>query len=149
MRYHSSGEILHTLKSVERYASWVRHIYVVVWKKTQVKGHLEEYMEARKDRIIRVKHKEIGILFDTFNSMGIESRLYKIPRLSDIFIYLNDDTFFTRPVVPDDFVKMRRQGNEWKAILQILETDKDTRYIAEANDLNFNQAMKNTNELMN
>ncbi|KAG0242381.1 Xanthine phosphoribosyltransferase 1 [Actinomortierella wolfii] len=36
----------------------------------------------------------------TFNSLAIESQLYRLPDLSDVFVYMNDDTFFNRPLSP-------------------------------------------------
>ena len=39
----------------------------------------------------------------TFNSNSIEFLLYKIPGLSEHFIYFNDDMYFGQPVKPSDF----------------------------------------------
>jgi hypothetical protein len=39
----------------------------------------------------------------TFNSQAIESRLHRIPGLSEHFLYLNDDVFLGRPVPPEMF----------------------------------------------
>jgi hypothetical protein len=53
-----------------------------------------------------VSHQEIfgdtGRL-PTFNSQAIESRLHRIPGLSEHFLYLNDEVFLGKPVAPELF----------------------------------------------
>ncbi|KAK3847006.1 MAG: hypothetical protein J3R72DRAFT_432903 [Linnemannia gamsii] len=46
------------------------------------------------------KHKN---RLPVFNSVAIESQLYRIAGLSDIFIYLNDDIYFGMPMVQADY----------------------------------------------
>jgi hypothetical protein len=58
----------------------------------------------------RVKIIDHAIIFagleaclPTFNSMAISSLLWKIPNISEHFIYFNDDFVLLRPVYPNDF----------------------------------------------
>jgi UDP-N-acetylglucosamine-lysosomal-enzyme len=39
-----------------------------------------------------------------FSSSSIESNLDRIPGLSDIFLYFNDDVFLAAPISPDDYI---------------------------------------------
>ena len=39
----------------------------------------------------------------TFSSPAIESHVFRIPGLSERFLYLNDDVMFGQPIWPDDF----------------------------------------------
>jgi hypothetical protein len=38
----------------------------------------------------------------TFNSLAIESMIWRIPGLAERFVYFNDDVFLTAPLCPDD-----------------------------------------------
>ena len=100
-RYDSNNELLYSLRSLELYAPWINHIYIVT--DNQCPNWLD--LEKARDRITIIDHKEI---FNTnelpcFNSSALETRLHKIPNLSEHFLYLNDDFFFGQPVLPEDF----------------------------------------------
>ncbi|KAG0268638.1 Xanthine phosphoribosyltransferase 1 [Actinomortierella ambigua] len=55
---------------------------------------------------IRISHHanvfETADYLPTFNSLAIESQLYRLPDISDVFVYLNDDTFYNRPLSSAD-----------------------------------------------
>lgn len=62
---------------------------------------------AERFNIGVVDHKVVfdgfsGVL-PTFNSLSIETVVWRIPDLAEQFIYLNDDMFFTAETVEDDF----------------------------------------------
>jgi hypothetical protein len=65
-------------------------------KKSQFKGRIKviDHREIFRD------HLEF---LPTFNSRSIASLLWKVPNLSEKFIYLNDDYLLTSPVKPSDF----------------------------------------------
>ena len=57
-------------------------------------------------RLTIVTHEEIFAnkkQLPTFSSPAIEANLYRIPGLSDKFLYLNDDVFLGQEVWPADF----------------------------------------------
>jgi hypothetical protein len=99
-RFTSHDELRYSLRSLEMYADWVRHVYLVT--DDQVPDWL--YVENPKLRI--VSHRELfgdrGRL-PTFNSHAIETQLHHLGDLSEHYLYMNDDVFFGRPVSPDIF----------------------------------------------
>jgi Stealth protein CR2, conserved region 2/Stealth protein CR3, conserved region 3/Stealth protein CR1, conserved region 1/Stealth protein CR4, conserved region 4 len=98
-RFISRDELRYSLRSLEMYAGWVRHVFLVTDQ--QVPPWL------RAGQLTVVDHREIfpadGAALPTFNSHAIEARLHHIPGLADHYLYLNDDVFFGRPVGPDTF----------------------------------------------
>jgi hypothetical protein len=97
-RYRDREELRYSLRSLARYAPWVRHVYVVVSTESQVPA----WLNRQKVRIIT--HAQLGITTPTFNSHAIEANLHRIPGISEPFLYLNDDFFLNRPLEPSDFV---------------------------------------------
>ena len=99
-RYASRDELLYSLRSVEYYASWANHIYIVTDRQ------VPEWLNVDHPKITVVDHSEIfsdpGVL-PVFNSHAIESQLHHIPGLSEKYLYCNDDFFFMRPVEPTLF----------------------------------------------
>lgn len=99
-RFRDNGELRYSLRSLLRFAPWVRHIYLVT------NGERPPWLDRRGDRVRVVAH---AALFDrsddlpTFNSNAIELHLHRIPGLSRKFLYLNDDLFLGRPCARADF----------------------------------------------
>jgi hypothetical protein len=99
-RYRSRDELRYSLRSLEEFAPWIRHVYLVT--DDQVPGWLREEV----DWITVVDHRDIfrdPAALPTFNSHAIEAQLHRVPGLSEHFLYLNDDFFFARPVGPRTF----------------------------------------------
>jgi hypothetical protein len=96
-RFLSRDELRYSLRSLDMYASWVRHVYLVT------DDQVPPWLDTSNPRVTVVSHRELfgerGKL-PTFNSHAIESQLHHVPGLSDHFLYLNDDFFFGRPVEP-------------------------------------------------
>jgi hypothetical protein len=99
-RFLSRDELRYSLRSLDMYAGWIRHVYLVTDQQ------VPEWLDTDNPRITVVDHRELfgsrGRL-PTFNSHAIESQLHHIPGLSDHYLYLNDDVFFGRPVGPQKF----------------------------------------------
>jgi hypothetical protein len=99
-RFISRDELRYSLRSVAAFAPWIRHIYLVT------DDQIPPWLDAGAPGLTVVSHRELfdgtGVL-PTFNSHAIESRLHRIPGLAEHFIYLNDDMFFGRPVLPTAF----------------------------------------------
>lgn len=99
-RYANHDELRYSLRSLVSFAPWIRHIYVVT------DDQVPPWLDVLHPAITVVRHREIfgdtGRL-PTFNSHAIESRLHRIAGLAEHFIYLNDDMFFGRPVLPNTF----------------------------------------------
>lgn len=98
-RFQSRCELSYSIKSIRKYASWIRNIFVVT--NCALPSEL-----AHCAGIIRIDHQKIfpdPSVLPTFNSRAIESNLHRISGLSERFIYFNDDVFLCRPVFPGDF----------------------------------------------
>jgi len=73
-------------------------------------------------RVKIIDHREIFAGFEenlpTFNSVAIESMLWRINGLSEKFIYLNDDCSLIRPVAYEDFFRGNNSvlRGEWKTM---------------------------------
>lgn len=105
-RWASSDEILFCLKSIEANAPWVRHIWIVV---DEIGPDLSSVSDSLRSKIHLVDHRQVFHGFEkalpTFNSLSIESMLWRIKGLSDQFLYFNDDVFLTTPIQPSDMFK--------------------------------------------
>ncbi|GFG35565.1 hypothetical protein Cfor_07589 [Coptotermes formosanus] len=94
-------ELRYSLRSLERYAPWVRHVYLVT------NGQIPYWLDLENPRLTVVTHDHIFPNLShlpTFSSPAIESHIHRIPGLSRKFLYLNDDVMFGKEVWPDDFV---------------------------------------------
>lgn len=99
-RFSNHDELRYSVKSVELFLPWVRHIYIITdnqrptWLQTS-------------ERIKIIDHREIieNQYLPTFNSHVIEAHLHKIPGLAEHFIYFNDDVFVARPLPVGHFFK--------------------------------------------
>jgi hypothetical protein len=100
-RFASRDELRYSLRSLEMYAGWVRHVYLVTDQQTP------GWLRADHPGLTVVDHRDIfpadGAGLPTFNSHAIEARLHHVPGLADHYLYLNDDVFFGRPVPPELF----------------------------------------------
>uniref|UniRef100_H2Z4G5 N-acetylglucosamine-1-phosphotransferase subunits alpha/beta n=1 Tax=Ciona savignyi TaxID=51511 RepID=H2Z4G5_CIOSA len=99
-RFEDNEELRYSLRSVVKYAPWVRHIYIVT------NGQIPYWLNMDAPRISVITHDEIFVNkshLPTFSSPAIEAHLHRIPGLADKFIYLNDDVMFGKEVWPDDF----------------------------------------------
>ena len=93
-------QIRFSLLTLAKYAPWVNHIYVV---SDNQKFDLGTGFLPKK--VTFIDHKDIipHQFLPTFNSIVIESFLWKIPNLSKYFLYLNDDMFVGRKIEYKDF----------------------------------------------
>jgi len=99
-RVKSREELLCLFRSIDMFAPWINHVYLV-----SVTG-TPDWLDLTNSRVTVVEHKDFfedPSVLPTFNSQSIESQLHKIPGLSERFIYCNDDMFFAAPVTPSDF----------------------------------------------
>ncbi len=98
-RWRDNDELLYSLRSVEKYASWINHIYIVT------DGQCPEWLDMSNPKITIVDHSEImpKEALPTFSSSAIESCIYRIPGLSEYFILGNDDTLFVKPTTKETF----------------------------------------------
>ena len=96
-RYASNDEIRYSLRSLYKYAPWLRKIHIV-------SNCARPEWLAFHPKINWVEHADIfpdQSSLPTFNSHAIESCLHKIPELAENFIYMNDDFMLNQPCLPD------------------------------------------------
>ncbi|QUJ76726.1 Stealth CR1 domain-containing protein [Sulfitobacter albidus] len=102
-RWGADDEIFFCLHSINLHAPWIRTIWLVVDGEGPDPARLSPAIRA-KLRLVR--HHEIFAGFEhvlpTFNSLAIESMLWRIEGLSNRFLYFNDDVFLTAPLHPSD-----------------------------------------------
>ncbi|CAG5927464.1 N-acetylglucosamine-1-phosphotransferase subunits alpha/beta [Menidia menidia] len=99
-RFEDNEELRYSLRSVEKHAPWVRHIFIVT------NGQIPSWLNLDNPRVTVVSHQDIFLNdshLPTFSSPAIETHIHRIPGLSQRFIYLNDDVMFGKDVWPDDF----------------------------------------------
>lgn len=98
-RYADSGELKYSLRSVEKYAPWIRKVFIVT------DDQVPEWLDTTNPKVRIVDHTEImpAECLPCFNSNLIEHFLDKIPGLSEHFLYANDDMYINQPVSHDTF----------------------------------------------
>ena len=93
-----NSELLLSIRSLYKFVPWINKIFIVV-------------MRPQNPRLPKELMKKVTIIYHdeiwedisslpVFNSHAIESQLHRIPNLSEKFIYLNDDIYFTDYIYP-------------------------------------------------
>jgi len=98
-RSNDNDELLFSLRSVEKFAPWINHIFVVTDNQTP------KWLNANNPKITIVDLADImpQDALPCFNSTVIELFIPNIRSLSEHFIYANDDMLFTAKTTPDYF----------------------------------------------
>ncbi|KAK3818083.1 MAG: hypothetical protein J3R72DRAFT_497748 [Linnemannia gamsii] len=107
MRYRDMDELRYSFRSVMDYASHLfRHIHIVTADVGPETQQTPAWLNLQGDSPFRmVGHRSIftnSSHLPSFNSLSIESHLIDIPDLTDIFLYLNDDIFLGKDLLPSD-----------------------------------------------
>lgn len=97
-RYHDFGFFKYWFRSVEKFAPWVKHVFLVTDQ--QIPDFFHE-----TDKVSVVDHKEFipKEYLPTYSSSVIELFLDRIPGISEHFVYFNDDMLLNSKVKPTDF----------------------------------------------
>ncbi|OQS03102.1 N-acetylglucosamine-1-phosphotransferase subunits alpha/beta, partial [Thraustotheca clavata] len=107
-RFRDNDELRYSIRSIEKYAPWIRHIYLVT------DGQVPSWLDLDNPHITVVPHSAIfknQSHLPTFASPAIESNLDNIPGLSEYFLYFNDEVFLSAPVYPEDFLSTQGTQN--------------------------------------
>lgn len=110
IRFTSIGEIRFCVASLLRFAPFLRKIFIVTDSQDpKIDDFLNQHFPDRKTEIVVVDHKDIYVGYEDclpiFNSLSIETMLWRIPDLSEHYIYLNDDFLIVSPVTENDFFR--------------------------------------------
>lgn len=107
-RYADRGEIYYCIASILKYASFINRIWIVT--DAQQPEFLNEFAKAglcRPDFIRVVDHTELfgehADVLPTFAARSIEAMLWRIPGLSEHYVYFNDDFFINRTMRPEEW----------------------------------------------
>lgn len=100
LRFIDHDELRYSLRSIEQYAPWVRHIWIVTDKQ------VPSWLNLEHPRVSIIDHTDIApesTALPTFNSHAIEANLHRINGLAEHFLYFNDDMFLSSFVSPEVF----------------------------------------------
>ena len=98
-RNANNDELKYSLRSTEMYVPWIRRIFIVTDEQRP------DWLGPGNEKIKIVDIRELipAEALPCYNSVVIEHFLYKIPELSEHFLYANDDMFFNKPLSPGFF----------------------------------------------
>ena len=98
-RYRDWELFRYWFRAVEKYAPWVRNVYLIT------EGHIPEWLNLDCPKLKHICHEDYipKEYLPTFNSNVIELNIHRIEGLSEHFISFNDDTFLAAPCIPEDF----------------------------------------------
>lgn len=98
-RYREWDQFMFWFRSVEKYAPWVRKVFLITW------GHLPAWLNTDHPKLEVICHKDYipEKYLPTFSSIPIELNMFRIPGLSEHFVYFCDDMYLSKPVLPQDF----------------------------------------------
>lgn len=107
-RFSSLGEIFWCVASLNRYAPFLRKIYIVTDEQNPgLDDFLKKSFPEGYIPVEIIDHKVIFRGYEqylpTFNSISLETVTWRIPGLSEHYIELNDDFMLINPVSPEDF----------------------------------------------
>ena len=107
-QYLQANEIEYCVKSILKFAPFIRKIFIVTDNQKPSFSSLENLIASNKVKV--VDHKEIFKGYEkylpTFNIRSIDAVLHRIEDLSEMFVYFNDDVFLVDKICEEDwFVK--------------------------------------------
>ncbi len=107
-RYASVGEIFWCVASINRFAPFVNKIYIITdGQDPRLDVFLDKNFPEGHIPVEIVDHRTVFRGYErflpVFNSLAIESVMWRIPGLSEHFLYFNDDIMLAAPVTPGDF----------------------------------------------
>ena len=113
-RFADNDELKYSLRSVDKYAPWIHRVFIVT------DNQVPAWLDTSNPKVRIVDHKDIlpDACLPCFNSVLLEHFIYKIPGLSEYFLYANDDTFINKPVrhsvekLYKDHTEFRRTGEK-------------------------------------
>ena len=90
-----------SLRSLDKYAPWVRKVYVVTG------GQTPDWLKGEHPRLAVVKHDDLfrdRAALAAANAESIAWQVFRIPGLSRQFLFLDHNYFLGRTLTPADFV---------------------------------------------
>ena len=99
MRYRDYGTLKYLFRSIDKYAKWVNHVYLVT------DNQKPAWINEDYSKMTVIDHKDFipHEYLPTFNTNTIELNVHRIESLSEKFVLLNDDMLFTSYTAVTDF----------------------------------------------
>ncbi len=100
-RFRNYDELKYSLRSVAKYAPFIRHIYIITDEQRPT------WLNSEARDLFVVDHKDIfpdSSCLPCFSSNAIDTVLHRICGLSELFLYANDDMFFLNNASAEDFL---------------------------------------------
>lgn len=123
-RYGSVGEIYFCIASIYRFAPFVRKIFIITDNQNpNLDTFILNNFPESKIQIEIIDHSIIFKGYENalpvFNSRAIETCTFRIPDLSENYVYLNDDFFLVRPVKYEDWFRGEKivAYGHWRSII--------------------------------
>ena len=121
-RNRSNDELIYSIRSIVKFMPWHKgRIFIVTPNQTPSKLNTIQGSELIHNSSNSYGNKQVIIIDqaslmpsevkNTANSFMIEIFLHRIPTLSEDFIYMNDDYFIGKPLLPDDFYTLNSDGS--------------------------------------
>ena len=155
-RFVSLGEIFWCIASLNRFAPWVRRIFIITdGQDPGLTPFISRHFPEASIPVEIVDHKVVFRGYEeylpVFNSRAIESVMWRIPGLSEHFLLLNDDFLLTKPVTPDYFFLpdgrplcyARKFSIAWVRLLRALKPKKGGR-----KNISFKESMLRAAEIV-
>ncbi len=101
-RFRDWDNLKYLFRGIEKYASWVNHIYVIT------PNQVPRWLDRNNPKVTVINQDDLfedKSLLPTFNNCAVELLLHRIPGLAEQFVYFNDDMFILSKTVPSDFFK--------------------------------------------
>ncbi|MDE7110414.1 MAG: Stealth CR1 domain-containing protein [Muribaculaceae bacterium] len=107
-RYAALGELSWSVASINRFMPWIRRIFIVTDRQDptpQLRLTMEHFENPIPVEVVdhSVIYRGMDDLIPVFNSLSIETLIWRIPGLSRRYIYFNDDMFVMAPMKPEDW----------------------------------------------
>jgi hypothetical protein len=102
-RYKNRDELRYSLRSLYYFAPWVRNVFLVT------DNQIPSWYDVDSGMLKIISHRDLfpdARSLPTFNSHAIESVLHRIPGLSEHFVYMNDDVFFSSVIHAEAFFEV-------------------------------------------
>jgi hypothetical protein len=99
-RFRDMETLKYTLRSIEKNCPWYNKIYLIT------KGYFPEWLDIQHDKIELVTEEELFIdksHLPVFSSVAIEMNLVNLRKLSETFVYMNDDFVIWNSIEPSRF----------------------------------------------
>lgn len=104
-RFINNDELKYSLRSVQKFASWINHIYIIT------DNQIPKWLNVKNKKITIIDHKQImpEKCLPCFNSSLIEMFIHKIPNLSEFFVVSGDDMFMGNYLKPSFFFNKQQK----------------------------------------